>query len=203
MEAGMNTKQAQTQTRDESKEREAAHARRWSFLRRTPTFLTRLEAPGRLKIVRPWLKAGQAVVDLGCGWGHYSFLLAEIVGPQGKVHAVDLGENCIRSIQKKAAKLGVQQIEAHAASAAQVGFLADASVDFVFANGLLCSMECDRPQAVAEMKRILKPGGLAYISLGSPPPFGLVDEAEWQEILSGFKVKQGGAFKELWVLVAV
>jgi ubiquinone/menaquinone biosynthesis C-methylase UbiE len=198
----MNTKQTQTQTSDKTQDRTASnHAKRWSFLRRTPAFFSRFEAPGILGRIQPWIQPSQVAVDLGCGWGYFSFQLAEMVGPGGKVLAVDLGEACIRSIQKKAVKKGLHNIEAFAASAAKVGFIPSASVDFVLANGLLCSMECDRPQAVAEMNRILKPGGHAYISLGSPPPFGLVDQAEWQQILSCFTVKQGGSFKELWALV--
>lgn len=64
-------------------------------------------------------------------------------------------------------------------------------------------MASDRQLSVKEMKRILKPGGRAYISLGAAPPFGFVDEQEWQETLAQFKVKQGGSYKEKWALLSV
>jgi hypothetical protein len=53
---------------------------------------------------------------------------------------------------------------------------------------------------VNEIKRILKPGGQAYLSLGAFPPFGLVDRAEWDRILEGFRVEQSGV---RWALVRV
>jgi SAM-dependent methyltransferase len=77
----------------------------------------------------------------------------------------------------------------------------DGSVDFVFANGLLCSIAVDRPSAVAEIKRILKPTGQAYLSLGAVPPWGYVDRAEWSQILEGFHVDEGGAYEERWAIV--
>ncbi len=63
-------------------------------------------------------------------------------------------------------------------------------------------MATDRPLAVAEIKRILKPGGRAYLSLGSPPPLGYVDRAEWENILAGFRVERSGGFLQKWALVS-
>ena len=60
----------------------------------------------------------------------------------------------------------------------------------------------NRESAVKEIKRILNPEGHAYISLGAPPPFGLVDEVEWGEILEGFNVERGGLYQDLWALVS-
>ncbi len=199
----MNEKEDRVRESEQPEDPKASHAKQWAFLRRTPSFLNWFESPKTLKIIRPYIKDGQVVVDMGCGWGFYTFLLADLVGPEGKVYSVELSEKCIQSIQKKANQRGYHHIEVHASSAADVGFINDRSVDFIFANGLLCSMENDRPLAVKEMERILKPGGHAYISLGAQPPFGLVDEAEWEEILSRFKVVQGGIYKELWALVSL
>jgi SAM-dependent methyltransferase len=78
----------------------------------------------------------------------------------------------------------------------------DDSVDFVLANGLLCNMAEHRQSAVNEIKRILKPTGRAYLSLGSPPPLGFVDRAEWEKILEGFTVEQRGGFLQKWAVVS-
>jgi SAM-dependent methyltransferase len=64
-------------------------------------------------------------------------------------------------------------------------------------------MANNRQLSVSEMKRILKPGGLAYLSLGAPPPFGLVNKAEWEEILSGFRVERSGGKFEKWAVVSL
>ena len=63
-------------------------------------------------------------------------------------------------------------------------------------------MVADRQFAVKEIKRILKPGGQAYLSLGSPPPLGYVDGAEWKQTLAGFKVARSGGFLQKWALVS-
>jgi SAM-dependent methyltransferase len=64
-------------------------------------------------------------------------------------------------------------------------------------------MPADRQLSVSEMKRILKPDGKAYLSLGAGPPFGFVDEAEWETILEEFRVEQGGSYHEKWATVSL
>jgi hypothetical protein len=64
-------------------------------------------------------------------------------------------------------------------------------------------MLADRQLSVSEMKRILKPDGKAYISLGAGPPLGLVNQAEWETILEGFKVEQGGSYHGKWAMVSL
>jgi len=60
-----------------------------------------------------------------------------------------------------------------------------------------------RKEAVNEIRRILKGKGQALISLGAGPPFGYVDQAEWDGILEGFKIEQGGSYKQKWALVSL
>ncbi len=154
-------------------------------------------------LIGPYIKKGQAVADLGCGRGYYTHCLADLVGREGKVYAIDLDPACIQALEKKAYKGDYQNIEAHTTSAADVGFIKDKSVDFVLSNGLLCSMVDHRQSAVKEIKRILNPKGHAYISLGFCPPLGYVDKQEWEKILKEFKVERGGIFKEKWALVSL
>ncbi|UCE98078.1 MAG: class I SAM-dependent methyltransferase [Dehalococcoidia bacterium] len=89
------------------------------------------------KFVRPYVKNGQVVADLGCSTGYNSLAMADFVGPEGKVYAVDLNKKSVRALEKKAEKGGYHNIEPHASSAADLSFIEDRSVDFVFANGLL------------------------------------------------------------------
>jgi len=201
----MNQGEAKTEKEQSPNNLEEARTSHWLFSRRGPAFLGPIVRifDHSEKIVGPYIKKGQVVADIGCGWGYFSFALVDLVGPEGKVYSVDLAKKCIRVIQNKAEKRGYHNIEAHTSTAAVLSFIPDGSVDFVFANGLLCSMAIDRQLAVNEMKRILKPTGMAYLSLGSPPPFGFVDQPEWDDILAGFKVEQGGSFKEMWALVSL
>jgi SAM-dependent methyltransferase len=122
-----------------SQDRANSPTSRRLFLRRPPAILDPIrklfEPPQRL--VKPYAKKGQVVADLGCGSGYYTFALAEIVGPEGKVYAVDLDKKCIQGLKKKTGKAGYHNIEAYASSAADLSFIEDRSVDFILANGLL------------------------------------------------------------------
>jgi ubiquinone/menaquinone biosynthesis C-methylase UbiE len=156
----------------------------------------------RQSSIEPYVRKGQVVADLGCNTGHYTFALAECVGLEGRVYAVDLKEDYVRALEKRADELGYRNIEFHACSASDLSFIRDELVDFVLANGLLCNMAEQRQPAVKEINRILKPTGKAYLSLGSPPPLGFVDRAEWEKILERFIVERRGGFLQKWAVVS-
>jgi SAM-dependent methyltransferase len=184
---------------------EQAQSQRWWHRIKEPAFLEPLFCwfEHHDKQFEPYIRKGQVVADLGCGWGHYTFLLSAKVGPAGKVYAVDLLDKCIQKIRRRAEKKGFKNIEAVTASVEDLRFIKDRSVDFVLSNGLLCSMKGDRRAVVSEIERILKQDGVAYITLGASPPLGLVGEAEWNVILSRFSLVAGGPFKDLWAAVKV
>ena len=139
-----------------------------------------------------YVAEGQTVADLGCGPGFYSLGLAECVGPEGKVYAVDSDEKAVRALEKKADKRGYHNIEARVSSASDLSFIKDGSVDFVLANGLLCSMAPKYHEpTVNEIKRILKPKGRAYLS-AARGFYSYMNKAEWERILEGFKVERRG-----------
>jgi ubiquinone/menaquinone biosynthesis C-methylase UbiE len=51
--------------------------------------------------VEPYVTNGQVIADLGCGPGYYTLALAESVGTEGRVYAVDSDEKAIRALEKK------------------------------------------------------------------------------------------------------
>ena len=164
--------------------------------------ITRLfENPKRS--IEPYVREGQVAADLGCNTGYYTFALADCVGTEGKVYAVDLKEEYIRALEKKGDRLGYNNIEWHTANASNLNFIKDESVDFVLANGLLCNVPDNRGLVVNEIQRILKPTGQAFISLGGVSPFfGFMGRAEWERILETFIVKQRGGFIQKWAAVS-
>lgn len=50
------------------------------------------------------VKPGQTVLDYGCGPGSFTFAAARIVGPNGKVYAVDINPIAQRVVMRKALK---------------------------------------------------------------------------------------------------
>ena len=136
------------------------------------------------------VKQDGVVADLGSGPGFYTFPLADEVGSNGKVFAVDSDENAICKVEKKAVRKHYRNIEPHTSSVARLGFIEDDSVDFVLADGLICCMAPqDHAGAVAEIKRILRHGGKAYI-MTTTGSISYVDDQEWEAILSQFKVEE-------------
>ena len=139
-------------------------------------------------IIETYVKKGQVVADLGCGPGYYSLHIAKILGPEGKVYSVDSDERCIKALEKKVRKQGYTNIEAHATCASDLSFIEDARIDFIFSNGLLCSIAPQQLDvAVSEIKRILKPDGLAFLS-AARGSYSYMTTEEWEKIIAGFKV---------------
>ena len=167
-------------------------------------FIRRLISPPE-KMSR-LVRAANVVADLGCGPGYFTIPIAKVVGPAGKVYAVDSDQRSMQVLGTKseAPVLG-SVIEAHATSAADVKCIPTECVDFVLAHGLLCCMT-SHDQAVAEIKRILKRTGIAYISVTKvyrrDDPRA-VTRKEWNKILAGFAVKESGdGFFNRWAIVS-
>ncbi len=57
------------------------------------------------------IEPGSVVADVGAGPGPYTFPLAERVGPEGKVYAVDIDEDDLAKIRSRAERDGVAQLE--------------------------------------------------------------------------------------------
>ncbi|MCS7045533.1 MAG: class I SAM-dependent methyltransferase [Gemmataceae bacterium] len=57
------------------------------------------------------IKPGDTVVDMGAGSGYYTFRLAEIVGPKGKVYAVDIQPEMLDIIRARMKRQKVSNIE--------------------------------------------------------------------------------------------
>lgn len=105
-----------------------------------------------------YIARGQVIADLGCSPGYFTLSLAEAVGPDGTVYAVDSDEKAIRALERRAKKRGYHNIKTYTSSATNLHFLKDESVDFILADGLLCSMAPQHhEQATSEIQRILKP----------------------------------------------
>jgi ubiquinone/menaquinone biosynthesis C-methylase UbiE len=179
--------------------------------RRIPTFLTdnflrRLFSPPE-KMLSKFISAGQVVADIGSGPGYFTVTMAEIVGKEGRVYAADFDSRSIEALTRKAEKHNYSEIiDARTTSAANLSFIPNATVDFVFANGLLCCM-LDHEGAVREVERILKPEGKAYLSitkrLRKKDP-RTVGEVEWRNLLQRFDVlNQGQNFMSRWAIVNI
>lgn len=54
-----------------------------------------------------WVRPGARAVDIGCGMGYFSIGMAEMVGPNGRVTAVDLQQKMLDVLAKRAERRAV------------------------------------------------------------------------------------------------
>jgi arsenite methyltransferase len=108
------------------------------------------------------LHTGERVLDLGSGGGIDVLLSARRVGPTGFAYGVDMTDEMLRLARANAAKAGASNVEFVKGTIEDVP-LPDGAVDVVISNCVI-NLSTDKPAVLAEMFRVLAPGGRIGIS---------------------------------------
>lgn len=108
---------------------------------------------GKLLIQDLGVRYGQRVLDVGAGTGLLAAYVASIVGPQGKVVAIDPLPLRVELAGKKAS-----EVEAQVGRAEDLSAFPASSFDVVYLNSVIHWI-ADKPKVLAEALRVLKPGG--------------------------------------------
>jgi ubiquinone/menaquinone biosynthesis C-methylase UbiE len=113
------------------------------------------------------IKAGQVVLDFGCGSGAYTIPAARIVGDKGKVYALDKDSEVLNKLMQRVQSAGLNNIERmNAHGELEIG-LADGSVDVVILFDVLHSYYFPRPEdrrkLLDEVHRICKAEALVLV----------------------------------------
>jgi arsenite methyltransferase len=108
------------------------------------------------------LKEGERVLDLGSGGGIDVLLSARRVGETGFAYGVDMTDEMLELARGNAAEAGVANVEFLKGTIEDVP-LPDGSVDVVISNCVI-NLSTDKPAVLAEMYRVLTPGGRIGIS---------------------------------------
>lgn len=118
-----------------------------------------------------------AVLDVGCGTGINLLELARVLGPCRLLVGVDLSPGMVAVAGAKAAAAGVP---AHimVADAEALPF-ADQTFDLLVANSVFHWI-ADRARAMAELTRLLRPGGQLVLTCAAEPGF-----REWTGVVQG------------------
>ena len=108
------------------------------------------------------LRPGERVLDLGSGGGIDVLLSARRVGPSGYVYGVDMTSEMLQLARANATQAGATNVEFVQGTIEDVP-LPDAAVDVVISNCVI-NLSVDKPKVIAEMFRVLAPGGRIGIS---------------------------------------
>jgi ubiquinone/menaquinone biosynthesis C-methylase UbiE len=152
----------------------------WSFRKRDATAFTSrfLDEAG--------IRAGDTVLDFGCGPGSFSVAAAHRTGSSGRVHACDIQPLAGGFIKRKAGQAGVANVMFLCAGS-DTGLPAG-SVDVILLYDVLHMLS--EPGAVLkELLRVLRPGGLLSVSDHH------MEEARIRSVVrgSGFEFERSGA----------
>ncbi|HEX7805432.1 MAG TPA: arsenite methyltransferase, partial [Cellulomonas sp.] len=108
------------------------------------------------------LLPGERVLDLGSGGGIDVLLSARRVGPTGFAYGVDMTPEMLALARSNAAKAGATNVEFLEGRIEAVP-LPDASIDVIISNCVI-NLSVDKPAVLAEMYRLLVPGGRLGVS---------------------------------------
>ena len=103
------------------------------------------------------LHAGETVLDLGSGAGIDVLLSARRVGPTGFVYGIDMTDEMLDLARKHQEQAGATNVEFRKGVIEDIP-LDDASVDVIISNCVV-NLSSDKPAVLAEMFRVLRPGG--------------------------------------------
>jgi ubiquinone/menaquinone biosynthesis C-methylase UbiE len=119
------------------------------------------------RILEPYVRAGMTVLEPGPGMGFFTLELARLVGPNGRVVAVDVQPRMIEGLKRRAGRAGLlDRIDARLAPSETMALGAyEGAIDFVLAFAVVHEL----PSAAtffAEAARAMKPG--ASLLLAEP-----------------------------------
>ena len=113
------------------------------------------------KILGGYIDQGQTVLDIGCGPGTFTIAMAKMVGENGKVIAVDVQDEMLQTVRRKAAKDGLDsRIITH--KSGPDGIVISEKVDFALAFYMVHEVP-DAQALLNEIFNLLKPKGKLLI----------------------------------------
>ncbi len=114
------------------------------------------------------IDGAHTVLELGPGPGYFSVEVARRLGPEGRLVCVDIQPEMIGALRRRLPRAGLTNASPMVGDALGLP-LADRSLDCAFLVTVLGEVP-DRPKALAELHRVLKPGGILSITEALPDP---------------------------------
>jgi len=115
-------------------------------------------------MLAPYIREGMTMLDIGSAMGFFSIPMAKMAGPAGRVICVDLQEKMLRSLMKRAHKVGVSERIIPRSCRSDSLMLADiaGTIDFALASAVV--HEVPSPHTFfREVFDALNPGGIFLV----------------------------------------
>ncbi|MDI6742709.1 MAG: class I SAM-dependent methyltransferase [Smithella sp.] len=111
-----------------------------------------------VEILSPYVHQGNTAIDIGPGMGYFTIPLAELVGPAGRVTAIDIQQKMLSALMNRAQNKGVaDRIKTHLAGTDSIGF--NEKADFILAFWMAHEVP-DEQKFFSEISDLMKPDGL-------------------------------------------
>ncbi|HNZ64289.1 MAG TPA: class I SAM-dependent methyltransferase [Smithella sp.] len=111
-----------------------------------------------IEILSPYVHEGDTVIDIGPGMGYFTIPLTRLVGPTGKVIAIDIQQKMLSALTVRAQRKGVaDRIKTHLAGPDSIGF--NQKADFVLAFWMAHEVP-EQNKFLSEIRDLIKPDGL-------------------------------------------
>jgi arsenite methyltransferase len=108
------------------------------------------------------LRPGEIVLDLGSGGGIDVLLSARRVGPAGKAYGLDMTAEMLELARRNQREAGVENAAFLEGTIEEIP-LPDSSVDVVISNCVI-NLSADKPRALHEAARVLRPAGRLVVT---------------------------------------
>jgi arsenite methyltransferase len=108
------------------------------------------------------IRAGEAILDVGCGAGMDLLFAAHETGPAGRAIGVDMTAAMLECASRAAESAGLRNVELRQGDATSLP-VDDGSVDVIISNGVL-NLVPEKDRAFAELWRVLRPGGRLQVA---------------------------------------
>jgi len=108
------------------------------------------------------LTEGMTVLDLGCGSGVDMMIASRAVGPSGRVIGIDMTDEMLDKARQACAEARCANVEIKKGMAHDLD-LEDGLIDVIVSNGVI-NLCPDKEKVVAELYRVLKPGGRLQVA---------------------------------------
>jgi len=135
---------------------------------------------GAATVSRLGLSTGEHVLDLCCGAGASALPAARAVGENGQVTGIDVAEPLLALARARAAADGLTNVEFRLADATATGLAAESFDAVLCVFGVFFA--ADMPAFVANMWRLVRPGGVLAITVWGPGLFEPANTVFWESV---------------------